>query len=272
MIPRANITAWREQAPWPDNSQVEQDLVISRALVELFARPGLSEKVAFRGGTALHKLYFDPPGRYSEDIDLVQRNAGPIGPLRDEIHKALDPWLGTPKWKSGHGRFTLSYRFNTSYAPVIPMRLKIEINTREHFSVLGITERPLSVENPWFSGSAEIPTYTLSELLGTKLRALYQRKKGRDLFDLAAGLRHRDADLDTLIEVFHRYMEFSATPVSRAQFEANMAGKMADATFRGDMDVLLRAGLDYDPREAWDCVHQSLISRLPGERWKGGKK
>ena len=63
MIARAAITAWRGTAPWPEDAQVEQDLVLSRALVELFGRPSVAEHVAFRGGTALHKLYFDPPGR-----------------------------------------------------------------------------------------------------------------------------------------------------------------------------------------------------------------
>lgn len=115
MIPRANITAWRKAAPWPDNTQVEQDLVLSRALVELFRRPAFAEGAVFRGGTALHKLFFDPPGRYSEDIDLVQRTAGPIGPLVNEIRAALDPWLGKPKRKAGQGRFALYYRFETTF-------------------------------------------------------------------------------------------------------------------------------------------------------------
>lgn len=269
MIPRANITAWRTSAPWPDNTQVEQDLVLSRALVAIFARPGAADRVAFRGGTALHKLYFDPPGRYSEDIDLVQRTAGPIGPLVDEIRAALDPWLGTPKWKAGHGRFTLYYRFETTFTPVVQMRVKVEINTREHFAVYGVTTRPLVVTNPWFSGSAEVSTFTLSELLGTKLRAMYQRKKGRDLFDLSLGLDHSEVDPALLVAAFERYMAFGETPVSRAQFEANMAAKMVDPTFLGDVPALLRTGLDYDPDEAWSRVHSTLISHLRGEPWKG---
>ncbi len=269
MIPRANITAWRKSAPWPDNTQVEQDLVLSRALVELFTRPGAADRVAFRGGTALHKLYFDPPGRYSEDIDLVQRDAGPIGPLVSEIRAALDPWLGTPKWKAGHGRFTLYYRFDTTFTPVVQMRVKVEINTREHFAVHGFTTRPLVVTNPWFSGAAEVSTYTLSELLGTKLRALYQRKKGRDLFDLTLGLDHPETDPALLVAAFERYMEFGEAPVSRAQFEANMAAKMVDPTFLGDVPTLLRTGLDYDPGEAWPRVQSALIAQLRGQRWKG---
>lgn len=78
MIPRAHITAWRSKAPWSTDAQVEQDLVICRVIVELFSDEFLKREVAFRGGTALHKLHFNPPSRYSEDIDLVQVNAGPM--------------------------------------------------------------------------------------------------------------------------------------------------------------------------------------------------
>jgi hypothetical protein len=95
MIPRAHITAWRSNAPWSTDAQVEQDLVICRALVDLFSDEFLAREVAFRGGTALHKLHFNPPGRYSEDIDLVQVNAGPFGPVMDAVRARLDPWLGS---------------------------------------------------------------------------------------------------------------------------------------------------------------------------------
>lgn len=149
------------------------------------------------------------------------------------------------------------------------MRLKLEVNTREHFAVHGLTGREFTVANPWFSGTAEVATYTPSELLGTKLRALYQRKKGRDLFDLALGLIVLDLDTDELVAAFERYMAFSGARVTRAQFEANMADKMADATFLGDVPALLRTGLDYDPDAAWARVHEDIIAKLPGEPWKG---
>lgn len=269
MIPRAHITAWRNVAPWPDDTHVEQDLVLSRALVEVFRRPTVGERLAFRGGTALHKLFFDPPARYSEDLDLVQRQAGPIGPLIDDLRAVLDPWLGKPTWKAGHGRFTLYYRFETTFPPVVRMRVKLEVNTREHFAVDGFVPRRFDIENPWFSGTAEVTTYTLSELLATKLRALYQRKKGRDLFDLALGLDHPDVDPDRLVGSFAKYMAFAGTPTTRAQVEANMADKMQDAGFLGDVAPLLRTGLAYDPRGAWSRVREAIVARLPGEPWKG---
>lgn len=42
MIPQAHLTAWAAAAPWGDDAQVEQDLVLSRAVVEIFAEPALA--------------------------------------------------------------------------------------------------------------------------------------------------------------------------------------------------------------------------------------
>ena len=269
MIPRANITAWRQKAPWPTNEQVEQDLVLSRVLVDMFSSEDIVERAVFRGGTALHKLFFGAPGRYSEDIDLVQRDAGPIGVLVDTIRERVDPWLGVPQWKQGQGRFTLLYKFETSFAPVTRMRVKIEINTREHFSVLPLARYNFTVDNPWFQGAAELPVYQFSELLGTKLRALYQRKKGRDLYDLWLALERTEVDKEQVVECFMRYIAQGGDSVSRAQFEANLHDKLVDEAFLGDIRPLIPGDVDYDPVIAGAIVQRELISLLPGDPWKG---
>jgi predicted nucleotidyltransferase component of viral defense system len=59
-----------------------------------------------------------------------------------------------------------------------------------------LKKHKFSVENQWFSGDCEITTYYLEELLGTKLRALYQRRKGRDLFDLWKALTTQKPDTE----------------------------------------------------------------------------
>ena len=143
MIPRDYITAWRAHAPWAIDAQVEQDLAISRALVELFGVPDLASALAFRGGTALYKLYLTPPPRYSEDIDLVQVRAEPIGNTLNQMRSVLDPWLGPPRWKLKEGRVNLVYRFESEDQPPLMLRLKIEINTREHFAELGLESVPI---------------------------------------------------------------------------------------------------------------------------------
>mgnify|MGYP001303730473 CR=1 FL=1 len=143
MIPQRAIDAWREFAPWIENSQIEQDLVISRALIEIYSDPFLKEVFAFRGGTALQKLFFDEPTRYSEDIDLVQTSQAPMGKSIDALRKRLDPWLGEPQRSVKRERTTLSYRFTTEIEPVRAMRLKVEINTSEHFSFAPLQRKKL---------------------------------------------------------------------------------------------------------------------------------
>lgn len=201
MIPKAYITHWRQIAPWIQDAQVEQDLIISRALVEMFNHPKIARALAFRGGTALYKLHMEP-ARYSEDIDLVQVDSEPIGETLDAIHEVLDSWLGEPTWKKADSRFTLKYKVRSEGPPAVPIRLKIEINTREHFAVHDFEEMPFEVDSPWFAGVTTIQTYCLNELLGTKLRALYQRRKGRDLFDLWWALEHDDAGPDEIVDCF----------------------------------------------------------------------
>lgn len=161
MIPRDYITEWRAHAPWVQDFQVEQDLVISRALVAIFGHPLLRKSLAFRGGTALYKLHLKPAARYSEDIDLVQINAEPAGPIMGALREVLDPWLGRPQWKQTEGRVTFVYRFDSEDTPPLRLRLKVEINSREHFSVYGVTGFPFSVSCRWFAGESEIATYVL---------------------------------------------------------------------------------------------------------------
>ena len=270
MIPRDYITEWRASAPWVADVQVEQDLVISRALVELFSRPLVASALAFRGGTALYKLHLRPAARYSEDIDLVQLEAGPIGPLLKEVRAALDGWLGEPAWKQTEGRVTLNYRFRSEDAPPLGMRLKLEINTREHFTVLGHQPVPFEVASRWFAGRAGVPTYALEELLGTKLRALYQRKKGRDLFDLALALERAEVDRERVVTCFSRYMEAQGERVTRAMFEQNLAEKRSDPTFTGDIKPLLAAGARWEIERAFEVVLREFVGLLPGAPWRGG--
>jgi len=271
LIPRDYITEWRAQAPWVQDIQVEQDLVICRALVEIFSHPVLSEALAFRGGTALYKLYLKPAARYSEDIDLVQMRAEPAGPVMDALRSVLDPWLGAPRWKQTEGRVTFVYRFASEDAPPIPMRLKVEINSREHFAVHGFKRVPFSVSSRWYEGNCDIPTYELDELLGTKLRALYQRKKGRDLFDLAVALAKDGVDPSRIVQTFGAYMEHGGHSITRALFEQNMNQKRGDGQFTADIGPLLASGYSWNFDDAAAEVHSALIARLPGDPWKGNE-
>lgn len=269
MIPHDYVTEWRAEAPWVQDFQVEQDLIISRAMIEIFSVPVLHDALALRGGTALYKLHLRPASRYSEDIDLVQVRAEPAGPMMEALRGALDPWLGKPKWKQNEGRVTFTYRVQSEDVPPVRLQLKVETNTREHFSVFGFKEVPFSVASRWFTDSCGIRSYELDELLGTKLRALYQRQQARDLFDLAVALREGQAAPERIVNAFLHYMEHEGHRITRAQFEETFSLKVRDAGFLADISPLLVAGHAWEPNEAARIVASRLIALLPGQAWRG---
>ena len=263
MIPRAYITEWQKNAPWQNNAQVEQDLIIERALVELFSNDLIREKLAFRGGTALHKIYLKPQSRYSEDIDLVQIKPGPIKPILVEIRNALN-FLGTKRdVKQNIHIVAAKYTFETEIEPKIKTKLKLEINVREHFTVLGWKKIEHKIQSSWFSGESKIISYELEELIGTKLRALYQRSKGRDLFDLYYALTNADLDLDKIIHCYKEYMIFSDSKFATSrEFINNMDEKMEDDAFKGDIVGLLRTEVKFNIDEAYELIKLKLLEKI----------
>ncbi len=160
MIPQSNIIEWSNYVPWQTNEQVEQDLVICQSLIEIYNVPYLAEHLAFRGGTALHKLYLRTQLRYSEDLDFVQIKAEPIGEILDHLRSALE-FLGKAKVETSGNMATLKFRFDSEIPPVVPLRLKIEINCREHFAALGWQQTSFAVASSWFTGSCNLTTYTI---------------------------------------------------------------------------------------------------------------
>ncbi len=266
MIPERAIREWNAGVPWQSPLMVEQDLIICRAIVSIFADEFLRENLAFRGGTALHKIYLQPQPRYSEDIDLVQINPGPIKPIMLRMGEVLS-WLPNRSTAQKRHSNKMFFKFESEVPPVERMRLKIEINCFEHFSVLGYATIPFRVENSWFSGEASLTTYKLEELAGTKMRALYQRKKGRDLFDLYMALLRKDIDPDKVLACFKEYMEFVVEHApSYKEYVQNMEEKMRDEEFLTDVVPLLRPEVSFIPEEAYNIVYGSLINKLPGKR------
>lgn len=262
MIPKRFILEWTKFVPWQEPRQIEQDLIITNALLKIYAQPQLQENLAFRGGTALNKLYFTPPSRYSEDIDLVQTNAEPIGKTIDALREVMDVWLGEPKRSFSEGGVTLTYR--TTSEDGFPIRLKLEINSREHFSVLGLSQHPFESLSSWGAGKVEITTFPIEELLGTKMRALYQRRKGRDLYDLYIALTTlKSLDTSKLLHCFREYMKFGGHGISKKLFVDNMESKMQYPGFCGDMSPLLPTETKmFDPHVAYEHVLEELIQHI----------
>lgn len=273
MIPASYIQAWSATAPWPDARQIEQDLIICRALCDLFNAPALKGKIAFRGGTAINKLLFKQPLRYSEDIDLVQIEAAPIGATVDAIREALS-WLGKCRRDQAEHSMHLVFKFVPEADPQTALKLKVEINTREQSSLFGIRSYRFAVDNDWYQGKTEIASYEPEEMFGTKLRALLQRRKNRDLFDLHHGLEQLALDPDKLIACFDHYLALEGRPITRAAAEQRMLEKLTHSLTE-DIAPLLPAGIHFDDEialQAFERVWRDLIARIKGDAWKSSQK
>lgn len=262
MIPAAHITHWSAGAPWPSRQQVEQDLILSRLIVEIASHPLLGGELAFRGGTCLHKLHLPAALRYSEDLDYVRTSGGPVGPIIDAIRQ-LTAGLGLVERsrKLKHGMATYVCRTDAEDGGLI--RVKIEINIEETTSYRKRVALPFNVTSPWFEGQADVTTFEVHELLATKLRALYQRRKGRDLFDLWHALVELELDLDDALIVagLQHYMRDDA--FTYPQLAQNLKAKLADADFAADLPALTTVvPSGYTLEKAADLVIQRLAARL----------
>ena len=280
-LTRQDVLAHQQHAPWADLLQVEQDLLLSLAMVAIFDDEFLSQQVAMRGGTALHKVHLAPAVRYSEDIDLVLVGERFPDHVEKALHRVLDGILGRPVravWeevKLAFRNFLLSstirrltFAVPSTLEPGVSLKVKVEVNVSEKDSWRPMERIDHGVEVRGEVRSAEIVTYSLDEILGTKMRALFQRRQGRDLFDLywaMAGMvepRGAPADPVGVVDAFQFYMHGEGSKVTGGELKTELEARLYDPAFCSDTDILLRAGVDYDVREAGRLVQERLLARF----------
>jgi predicted nucleotidyltransferase component of viral defense system len=235
MIPYDTITAWGVSHPWLSREQIEQDLLLSKAIIDIYAHEALTDELIFRGGTALHKMILLQPIRYSEDLDFVRVNAGGIG----DIMKALTE-LGKQSGfsvKTKMGQYpTVYWHFKAQTGR--DLKIKIEINTYEHSPALPLVEIGHRLRTDWFSGESVVKMFQNEEMAATKLRALYQRTKGRDLFDLWLLTNKTGVDADLTCQAFSTYRPVGYTAKKAIE---NLERKIIDNMFRNDINNMVSA-------------------------------
>jgi hypothetical protein len=258
VIPDAYVTQWATGAPWPTRTQVEQDLLLSRLICEIANHPYLGEELIFRGGTCFHKLHMSPARRYSEDLDYVRSSPGGIAEFTRATTE-LGESLG----------FTVRTKISTNpkvyliaeSVEGLRMRIKVEVNTRERSPLDPVAHLPYQVSSPWWSGAAAVRTFSARELVATKIRALFERDKGRDLFDMWLALTELGLTGDDLLAAFGPYHSPSITARSAV---ANLRRKLTTSTFREDLDPFVTtppAGYDIDA--AAETVIAEVLSKIP---------
>jgi len=257
MIPYDVITAHGVSHPWPTREQIEQDLLLDQAICEIYQDELLKEELVFRGGTALHKLFFPEPFRYSEDLDFVRTTGGGIGSIIDRI-VSIGTRLGYSA-KTQMGKYPKIFWKGTTQTG-LGLKIKIEINTYERYPALPLLNKEYTVSSDWYTNTIPIKTFQAEELAATKIRALYQRAKGRDLFDLWLLLTMLNINEDKIYSAFETYRpeKFS----SKNAIE-NLLKKLSDKNFLIDMNNLATGTIsDYRINDAASLVTERILSKL----------
>ena len=254
MIPYNDITAWSVHHPWPTREQVEQDMLLSKAVCDIFNDERLSGELVFRGGTALNKLILKEPYRYSEDLDFVRTSPGGIG----DIMKLLTELGNTSGYqvKTRIGQFPKVY-WLTKTQTGRDLRIKIEINTYERSLVLPVINVRHAVNSGWYTTAADVSVFQSEEIAATKLQALYQRSKGRDLFDLWLLTDEVKVDTRLVREVFTAYCPPGYTGKKAIE---NLEGKLRDTVFRTDISNMISPKMTaFSPDSAAEIIIQKYL-------------
>jgi len=278
-LTRRDVVEHQALVPWQRQRQVEQDLLLCRAMSALFNDNFLRSQIAMRGGTLLHKVHLAPAVRYSEDIDLVAFGQRPEGHIAKAIRRVLKPELGEPAgavWDTirlairnvvkPSRVLRLTYSVPSVSEPGATLDIVVEANVTERAPHRQVAQIPFSFKFREATVSAMLNGYDLHEMLGTKMRALFQRRRGRDLFDLYWALTKAEPAVDpqAVVESFLHYLRQEGATAGRAEYFGILDRHLSDRGFCTDMKPLLRSGISYDPQEAGRVVRERLLRLLPG--------
>jgi predicted nucleotidyltransferase component of viral defense system len=169
--------------------------VILTILLQLLSERGVLDRLAFKGGTCLRKMFLGAQGRFSTDLDftgiedhdhedvILEMMAAfeqPFHGVQFEID--LDAYYETVDALSWGANPTYRHDWNTSG----DSEVKLQVSRRE--TPILPTERRPQLEQNYFQflgfNPADIQCMALNEILAEKIRACYQRNKARDIYDL----------------------------------------------------------------------------------------
>src|ERR1017187_10034801 len=158
-ITRRDVIAHQAVVPWPSQIQVEQDLLLCRAMVVLRDRPeGHIRKALNR---VLKGVLGTPKQSAWADLKLAIRNT--VKPSRV---------------------LRMTYAIPSLVEPGTNLEIVVEANVTERTPHLPVIKIPFEFPFQDTVVSTKVCGYDIHEMLGTKMRALFQRRRGRDLFDL----------------------------------------------------------------------------------------
>ena len=244
-----------------DISKVEIDVILTY-LLQLFSDKGITEHVAFKGGTMLRKMVFGARGRLSTDLDFTRRTDIETDDLMTMILDALnEPYRGLTfqlkdkDWyltddgcaanpacshDDNKGGVNIKLQISTREGPILPV-LPVAQLDQEYFKLLGFEP-------------AAIPSLVFEEAIAEKIRAASQRSKIRDLHDLSeiAG-RKFNRDLVRPLAVLKLwnsegpgldYERFSERVKDTAEYNVADLTNLLRKDQRPDLDGMIRRAIE----------------------------
>lgn len=249
VLSKGQLTVWADTIGIPNLTLAEHDLRLTHALAGLYCAPALKDVLAFKGGTALNKIYFEKFSRLSVDLDFnligppreVVKQGAPIRKSIEDVLRDQDPDYEF-RFSYRADQTTLLARY-TPHSGGAKQPLKIELSMRESVPIMGLHE--MSIPSPDVGSPIKVRTYSIEELLSTKIRALYERKKGRDIFDLDCA-RSLKLNRPAIRKLVYYYFYRSGKIFNWRVLRTNLEAKASDKRFGDDIKPFLRPDVSFD--------------------------
>lgn len=226
MIPQAEIskTAFREGM---SDKVIEKDYVITWILLAL-ADSDLKDSLAFKGGTALKKIYF-PDYRYSEDLDFTLTQQIANEKLLEKLNEVLATLAREQGFQFAVPAEKIEERADsiTAYVNFVgPLQARLDSRSvKVDFTLSEKLVFPIEskeIHSPYGDAvSRSFPTYSLDEILVEKLCAIIGRTEPRDIYDVNYLFGINDIDFQRIPDAFREKAEFKNIDPSRLKESLN---------------------------------------------------
>jgi predicted nucleotidyltransferase component of viral defense system len=194
MLTQAQVQRYSTESGLRDIMIAEKEVVLT-FLLQLLSERGILNRLAFKGGTCLRKMFVGSQGRFSTDLDFTGIGEHDHEEIILDMMQAFEqPFHGIqfiiPDGSYYETQDGLSWGVNPTYAHEWnasgASEIKLQISRRETPTLP--PERRPQIEQSYFKllpfAPAEITCLALPEILAEKIRACYQRNKARDIYDL----------------------------------------------------------------------------------------
>lgn len=272
MIPQEALSHWDDVVPWDDNRLVEQDLALTRLILDIANHPILLNKLSLKGGTCLHKLWLPEPWRYSEDLDynrIVASN--PLEIINSLKEIAFDTGFKDTIFKQN--KLFMHLWLIDALDDGQEFRVKIDIQREIKSDSSAYQYRQFAIDNPWCSKQASVRSNTAEDIVASKVLALFQRSRPRDLFDMWAAIK---AGIVTYVDVASRFASYRPDNPERwntSKAARSLMAKLSDPSYIVELErISVYAPFPYDEYEpvqiAADLIDACAQATQSSSRWQ----